>query len=131
MARCLTSSCLSLGRRQRDLAALATAAAAALACHQLIPMTFSAELDCCDLLALIRQPVDPFLYGWADSPGPAESLCMALEMLLVASSLPLVAVSSSCLICCCNVIQSAPVAILACCQVMRLLLLPRISRACN
>ena len=50
---------------------------------------------------------------------------MALEMLLTASSLPLIAVcissrtrctesAISCLICCCNVIKSAVVAIPAC-----------------
>ena len=48
---------------QRDLAALATTAAvAALAVwhgHQLIPMTFSADPDCSDLLAPIRQPRAP------------------------------------------------------------------------
>ena len=81
------------------------------------------------------------LYGVAVSAAPAESLCMALEMLLIASSLPCIAqcISSrtrckeyaiSCLICCCNVIKSAVVAMPACCYVMRLLLLLlRISRA--
>ena len=57
------------------------------------------------------------LYGLAVAAVPAESLCMALEMLLIAPSLPLIAVcvssrtrckeSISCLICCCNVIKSA------------------------
>ena len=57
------------------------------------------------------------LYGLADSAGPAESLCMALAMMLIASSLPLIAVcitsrtrckesAISCLICCCNVMKS-------------------------
>ena len=61
----------------------------------------------------------------AVSAGPAERLCMALEMLLIASSLPLTAVcissrtrckesSISCLISCCNVIKSAVVAMPAC-----------------
>ena len=51
---------------------------------------------------------------------------MALEMLLIVSSLPLIAVCISsqtrckesvisCLICCCNVIKSAVVAIPTCC----------------
>ena len=51
---------------------------------------------------------------------------MAVEMLLIASSLPLIAVcissrirckesAISCLICCCNVIKSAVVAVPACC----------------
>ena len=76
------------------------------------------------------------LYGLAVSAG---SLCMALEMLLIASSLPLIAVCISsrtrcknsaipCLICCCNV-KSAEKAIPACCYIVRLLLLLRISRA--
>ena len=65
------------------------------------------------------------LYGLAVSAGPAESLCMAPEMLLITSSLPLMGVcipsrtrckesTISCLICCCNVIKSA-VATPACC----------------
>ena len=65
------------------------------------------------------------LYGLAVSAGPAESFCMTLEMLLSASSLPLIAVcissrtrcnesAVSCLICCCNVIRSAVVATPAC-----------------
>ena len=81
------------------------------------------------------------LHGLAVSAGPAESLCMALEM-LIASSLPLIAVciysrtrckesAISCLICCCNGIKSAVVAIPACCHVVRLQLLQRISRASN
>ena len=43
---------------QRDVAALATAAVAASVWHghQLIPMTFSAEMDCSDPLSLIHQP---------------------------------------------------------------------------
>ena len=46
---------------RRDLAALATAAVAAALWHGhlLIPMTFSAELDCSDLLALICQSRGP------------------------------------------------------------------------
>ena len=46
---------------QRDLAALATAAVAAAVWHghQLIPMTFAAELDCSDLLTLIRHSKAP------------------------------------------------------------------------
>ena len=66
------------------------------------------------------------LYGLAASAGPGEILCMALEMLLIAYSLPLIAVhissrtrckvsAISCLICCCNVTKSAVVAIHACC----------------
>ena len=65
------------------------------------------------------------LCGLAVSAGPAESLCMALELLLIASSLSLVAVctcsrtrckesATSCLICCCNIIKSAVVATPAC-----------------
>ena len=52
----------SLGHPWRGLAALATAATAAAAAavvwhgHQLIPITFSAELDCTDLLVLICRP---------------------------------------------------------------------------
>ena len=82
------------------------------------------------------------LCGMAVSAGPAESLCMALEILLIAPCLPLIVCISSrsrckesafsCLICCCNVIKSAVVAIPACCYVMRrLLLLRQISRASN
>ena len=44
---------------QRVVATLATAAAALWHGHQLIPMKFSAELDCFDLLALVHQPKAP------------------------------------------------------------------------
>ena len=46
---------------QHDLAAVATAAVAAFVWHghQLTPMTFSSELDCSGLLALIHQPKAP------------------------------------------------------------------------
>ena len=40
--------------------AIAAVAAAVLHGHQLIPMTFSAELDCSDLFNLIHQPKTPF-----------------------------------------------------------------------
>ena len=51
----------SLGHIRRDLATLAAAAAAVVwHSHLLIPMTFSAELDCSDLLALICQPRAPW-----------------------------------------------------------------------
>ena len=70
--------------------------------------------------ALRYQVTDPVRF--AVSAGPPESLLMALEMLLIASSLPFIAVSISSqtrckesaipsLVCCCNVIKSAVVAI--------------------
>ena len=102
-------------------------------CHEVSEMAFLMPSQLFGIKSLI-------LYGLAVCGRHVESLCMALEMLLIASSLPLLAVvyissriceesSISCLICCCNVIKSAAVATPACCQVMRLRLLPRNSSA--